>query len=360
MDEKPSAEMIGEAAVWMAMLRAPDRTTTVEKGFRHWLSAHPGHKAAFEAISTAWEETGALPKEPLPHLVRLRRAGFRQGFLQAAVAATVIVAVAVFMFYAYTWNSYATDIGEQRQFTLKDGSRITLNTATRIVVNFSDEQRTVRLKDGEALFEVARDPRRPFIVEAGDRAVTALGTSFVVRQDSSRLSVTLVEGKVAIVATGEPTTSVEQTSASSVSELRSEGSGQHPDLPVVEGSGLVLAPGQRATFMHTVRPLPDSGKGVEGEGATIRIDSPSVEKIIAWRTGHVDLAEVRLADAATEMNRYSSTKVTIEDPQTADILITGIFRAGDTANFANAIASTYDLTLQQSGEHIAITGKRGP
>ena len=341
MDEKPSPEAIGEAAVWMAMLRAPDRTSTVEKGFQHWLAADRNHKAAFEAISAAWEETAALPKHPLPSLRGQRRAGFRQGFLQAALAATVIGVITGAVFYAYGRNTYSTDIGEQRQFTLKDGTRITLNTDTRIVVNYDADKRTILLKSGEALFEVARNPRRPFTVEVGDRSVTALGTSFVVRQDPSRLSVTMMEGKVAI----NPL-----SSSSGISE-------QDPGLQIEEGSGFFLTAGQRATFV-SARDSSAARSEAEGGGASVRIDRPSVEKEIAWRTGHVDLAEVRLADAAIEMNRYSETKVTIEDPQTASILITGIFRAGDTANFANAVGNTYGLSVHREGDHITIAGSR--
>jgi transmembrane sensor len=86
------------------------------------------------------------------------------------------------------------------------------------------------------------------------------------------------------------------------------------------------------------------------------IDTPPVDKATAWRLGQVDLANFQLADAAAEMNRYSNTKVVIEDPRTAAIRITGVFRAGDSASFANAIADTYGLGLRPSPGRIVIVG----
>jgi transmembrane sensor len=312
----PTREQLGEASVWMAMLRAADRTIAVERGLQRWLAERPEHTAAFEAISVAWEDTAALPKIPLVHLKPWQQAGFGKGYLQAAVAVVLLAVVAVIGFFIHANRAgVVTQIGEQRALTLEDGSRVVLNTASHLVVRYNEHVRRILFREGEALFDVARDTGRPFIVQVGTREIRALGTSFVVRVDregGSPTTVTLIEGKLAV---GKP--SSRQTSAT------------------------LLSPGERLTL---------------APGRAAQLDRPQVEKITAWRTGQVDLAGTRLADAAAEMNRYSRTQVVIEDPQTANILITGIFRAGDVTSFANAVAGTYDLTVRQQENTLLISG----
>jgi len=180
-----------------------------------------------------------------------------------------------------------------------------LNTATHIVVHYDRHSRRVELEAGEALFDVAKSSDRPFMVTAGDRQVTALGTSFVVRRDAQRLAVTLVEGKV----------TVNQT--------------------------FTLSPGQRLTL-------------TPGGGA--RLDMPSLEIATAWRRGQVILDDTPLSSAVAEMNRYSPVELVIEQPEAGRLLISGLFQAGDSASFARAIAATYGLTALNKGDRIVLAG----
>lgn len=308
-------EQVREAAVWITLLRSPDRTEKVERGFKRWLTANSDHVAAFEKVSTAWEATGALPRGPFPRLSRWQRAGFRQGFFQAAtaVAAMAIVMIVGELIYQRS-AGIATEIGEQRMLTLQDGTRVYLNTDSRVVVNYDKRQRAVELKSGEAFFEVAKKPPNwPFVVTVDGRQITALGTAFVVRRDSNRVSVTLLEGKVAVLPTPEPST---------------------PMIP--------LSPGQRLVLADNRPP---------------KVDEPSIEKVTAWRSGYVDVVEVSLADAVAEMNRYSRLNVIVAEPETAAIPISGIFRAGDITSFANAVAESYGLEVVEKTDRIVLQGK---
>ena len=129
---KCAREHIREAAVWMSLLRGPERTAQLERGFNRWLKADARHAAAFETISTAWEATGALKVPPLARLGRWERAGFRAGFLGAAAA---VLAVCVLAFAGFLYVQHAagisTAVGEQRTLSLEDGSRVVLNTSTK-------------------------------------------------------------------------------------------------------------------------------------------------------------------------------------------------------------------------------------
>jgi transmembrane sensor len=317
-----SPEEIDEAAVWMARLRAPDRTASIEGGFQRWLAEKPSHAAAFETLSNAWEMTGALQRRPFPKLTRWERAGFRAGFLRstaAVVAAAALVAIGI-AFYIHT-SGVTTEVGEQRVLTLEDGTRISLNTASRVVVRYDDTERRVELKAGEALFEVASQPTRPFVVAAGNRRIKALGTSFVVREDPGRLAVTLIEGKVAVST--------------------DTGASARVGTPPVA----TLAPGQRLTLVS---------------GGTPDIDRPQIEKVTAWRRGQVELEDTPLADAIAEMNRYSPVPLVIESPEAAALRINGVFRAGDTTGFAAAIARSYGLTVDRQLHRIVLSGTPAP
>lgn len=306
---------VREAAVWMTLLRSPDRTAKIERGFRRWLTANSSHAAAFEKVSTAWEATGALPRGPFPRLSRWQRAGFRQGFLQAATAVVSLAVVTIIGAFIYQRGAgVSTEIGEQRMLTLQDGTRVYLNTDTRVVVNYQDRQRAVELKSGEALFEVAKKPPDwPFVVTVDGRQITALGTAFVVRRDPARVLVTLVEGKVTV-----------QPTPASVAPM------------------IALSPGQRLTLADNKPP---------------QMDEPSIEKVTAWRSGHVDLVEMSLADAVAEMNRYSRIKVTVTEPEAAALPVYGTFRAGDITSFANAVADSYGLEVIDQTDRIVLQGK---
>jgi transmembrane sensor len=346
-----SPSELDEAAVWMARLHAPERTLTVEKGFQRWLVEKPSHAAAFETISTAWDLSGALRRRPFPKLTRWERAGFRSGFLRAATAVCSIALLALLGTLLYVRSSgYSTGIGEQRVLSLDDGSRVTLNTSSRVVVSYSERERRIDLKQGEAFFEVAKNPDRPFIVIAGTRQVRAVGTEFMVRRDEQRLAITLVEGKVAVSALAGPVPSGSQAGEIPTG-AREDGYPASDSLrapqrrsdraAALQPEVFMLTPGQRLTFSARRPP---------------QLDAPSVEQISAWRLGHIELDDTVLADAVAEMNRYSATQIVIERPEAAALHINGVFRTGDTAAFAAALARSYGLTIEHGSHQLMLAG----
>lgn len=323
-----------EAAAWVARLHGSGRSHALEAGFRRWLKADPAHAAVFEMATEAWEIGGSLPGSAVPRMAdpfRERDCGRRSSRSYFAIAAALgALAVGALFYLGRDHSVIATKVGEQRMLTLDDGTRIFLNTDTRLSVREDATGRRVRLDDGEALFDVAKDPHRPFVVAAGDREVVALGTSFVVRRDERRLTVTLVEGKVAV---------------SPVHGARigaGEDSGAPPSI-AGEPAAAVLAPGQRLTFVGRKPP---------------QLDEPAMEKVTAWRRGEVILDKTRLRDAVEEMNRYSAVRLIIDDAAAADIRVSGIFRAGDSARFAQAVGETYHLAVAHEPRRILISGLR--
>jgi transmembrane sensor len=332
-------ERLAEASVWIAKLHGDAHGRALEDGLRRWLAANPENARAFELATEVWEESEKLrsvvPFRPLRHVEhRPRWGGMAAAF--AAVLAMVIVGVIWFQ----NVGVVATAVGEQRQLVLEDGTRVFLNTDTRIVVKYDEYQRRVELRRGEALFNVAKHSDWPFIVTAGDRQVKALGTSFVVRKDVERVAVTLVEGSVLVSpvppvlpelvrpAIEEPG-AIEQTPATTT-------------LDVHRAGEFKLAAGQRLTF---------------DTGSATKLDTPSIEKTTAWRRGQVILDDTPLKTAVIEMNRYNEAKLIVADPDAAELPINGLFQAGDSTHFANAVAQSYGLVVIERGNEIVLSGK---
>jgi transmembrane sensor len=228
-----------------------------------------------------------------------------------------------------------TDVGEQRTLTLEDGTRVYLNTNSRAVVHYDKELRQVNLEKGEALFEVAKRPKWPFVVTAGDRQVTALGTAFIVRRDEKSLAVTLMEGKVTVSPVKFVSTGVPERQGGGDSTLPQRT--PDPDATAI----FTLSPGQRLTLASSAPP---------------KVDRPPLERVTAWQRGQVAFDNTPLADAVAEMNRYSTVRLLVEDPSAAAIRVSGIFRAGDSADFAQAVAKTYRLQVRNEADEVVLAG----
>lgn len=308
---QPSEAVRAEAAAWLARLHRPRRTSQDDAGFRRWLAEDPSHAQAWAMASDMWETAQRLSLNVTP---APRVSSRWQPRVWYAAAASLVVALVAVVVYVQD-PVIATAIGEQRVVTLEDGTRLSLNTNTRVKINMTRELRHVKLLSGEALFEVAKRPTWPFVVEAGTRTVTALGTAFVVRKEEQRVAVTLVEGKIAI----------EDMQVA-----------QRIDMPVA-----TLQPGERMIFASDQKP---------------QRDKPPLDSIVAWQRGQAIFDNVRLADAVAEMNRYNGVlPLAIADAAAAELPVSGIFRLGDSASFARAVAFTYGLKIAEDRTHIVLT-----
>ncbi len=227
-----------------------------------------------------------------------------------------VVAASVIGWLTFTAPTYSTAVGEQFSARLDDGSRVQLNTDTRLRVRFTGGVRRVELLRGQAFFEVAHDTQRPFIVAAGSTQVRAVGTKFDVRRDPGEVRVTLAEGKVAV----------------------HDGSGGGKDWMLVPGQSLDL--GARAKL---TRPTP--------------VDVPATT---AWTTGYLTFRDVTLAEAVTEINRYTRDKIVLGADAPADRKVSGMFPTGDTGDFIAAVTTLYGLKSTRrpdGGVQLAPVGK---
>lgn len=305
--------LIADAAAWVARLQRADRTRATEAAFQEWLS-DPAHAQAFARVTDVWE---IIPGAAQSLEGRGRSGGV--GPVRAALAAGGVLALtALGAMYLTGTQGYHTAVGQQQVLTLADETRVELNTDSRLTVDYSSKQRLVTLDRGEALFEVAQNANRAFIVRAGDTEIRALGTKFDVRRSDGRVIVVLLEGKVEVT--------------------------NKPPVLVRPVRVATLTPGERLTLGTD-----------DGETA---VDRPNVEAATAWSRGEVMFEDATLSAAVAEMNRYARIRLMLADPQLERLRVSGVFESQGTEEFAESIAALHHLQIEHQGNALILTSAR--
>lgn len=299
-----------DAASWFVRLQRHPGDVDVRSEFETWLAADPAHSDDWANVSGTWDRLGDLKDDPQILAARealkaelaaeRRRPHMRWA---AGIAAAVVTGGAMLGFGSWQQAQrqtdapvmaqsapaalavYRTPVGGQQTITLQDGSKVTLSTDTEVRLTEWDRQRGLTLVRGEAYFQVAKNPEKPFVVVAAGRTVTALGTAFDVRVDPGQWSVSLVEGKVRVTAAH---TSVEMT------------------------------PGHHL---------------VQTGDAPWSLEKRNLADLTSWREGSLIFENRPLASIVEEMNRYSTHKVRITDADLAATPLSGRFKSGDVAGF---------------------------
>jgi transmembrane sensor len=303
-----------EAAVWLARLHSEQRTASTERAFRAWFTADPMHAAAFERITNTWEAargvSQAVDSWQAETASRAQATRIRRKTVAAALALIVLVVTGSWILQSALRFSKAqvveTSLGERRSLVLPDGTRLVLNTDSRVTLRFDEAARRLTLNKGQAHFNVATAPARPFIVEAGGRQIVATGTVFDVRWTNAKLSVVLFEGHVSV---------------SPVSGAR-----ENPDAGIV-----ILEPGQRAQFENT---------------GTIVRSVKRLDREDAWIGGRAVFDNTRLGDAVAEMNRYTRKRIEISDSSVAEWRISGTFSTDDVDAFARSLVDLLPVSIE--------------
>ncbi|WP_106639775.1 FecR family protein [Allosphingosinicella vermicomposti] len=304
----------GEAADWLARLNTRAVSHEELEEFYAW-RRQPGNAEAYAKVEALWREARSLGGDrDIADAVReaLERPRQRAAFLPtrrrqvlAGAGALVLVAAGA-TFFLTRAQIYATGIGEQRLVTLADGSRLRINTNSRLAVDYSSSARDVELLQGQAFFEVKSDPERPFTVSADGVEVRTLGTRFDVRR-AGAVQVVLVDGSVAVSA-GD------------------------------EGVPSLLSPGE------AVRVGPD-GRKVE--------EKVDLEAATSWTSGRMVFRETPLGQAIAEANRYSARQIELRSPALRNLRVDGTFETGDVDAFVAALTTLFPVHAEK-GENGSI------
>ena len=324
-----------EAALWAA--RA-DRGLSAEEDamLDAWLGQDVRHVGAFakaRAVSLLTERTRAFgigadkmltrtDDEPVPARDSARSMqstpalSRRHALWMSAAAATAGFWFALRALPQYLRErSYETGIGETKVVPLEDGSLVTLNTQSKITVAYSPERRDINLVNGEALFDVAKDKERPFVVLAGGTQVRAVGTSFTVKLvPNEPVQVLVREGVVEVKRPDVPTA---------------------PSMRIAAGSQ-ALAPDNAPIVAASLTPS-------------------EVDKVLAWRIGRIVFEGETLHKAVADFARYSDTRIIIDDPAVSNMTITGLFVSNDPIGFAKAVAQSLNLHARVSAGEVHLS-----
>lgn len=296
-----------EAIDWLVRLSSGRASPKDRLAFLRWRGRSAQHEAAAreaEDILRGVDETRQADRlrrgsEPLPIPSTYARGGRRFGrrFVFGGLAAASVAAVAVALPalgpFSSLYADYATSVGEHKRVELPDGSVALLNTATALSVDQSGPQRRVVLHDGEALFEVARDPSRPFIVVAGNAQVRAVGTAFTVRRHEGWESVIVSEGVVEVTADG-------------LSPVRLE-AGQRLDV---------------------------------GGGESRQVIAVDIDSVTAWQRGKLIFNRRPLESVVAEIQRYRTGRIVIANDRLRTMLVSGVFDLADSDLLLQAIEDT--------------------
>ncbi|MEO8301025.1 MAG: FecR domain-containing protein [Rhizomicrobium sp.] len=305
MSGKTAHQIDAEAADWAARLDRGPLSAGQETQFQDWVGQDVRCMGAFgriRALALTSERARALGPDFDPAVFEPVSTLPRRRVLQlgGAIAASALLGLGGAWQMLRLRGRFSTGKGETKVVALKDGSVLTLNTDSEVLVRYSDELRSVELIRGEALFDVTRNKARPFVVAAGDTNVRVVGTSFSVRRlESSPVQVLVREGIVEVF----------KPSAIGANPIR------------ITANNMAVAQADNAAAISAM-PVPVA----------------QLHRQMAWQKGQIAFEGETLAQAAAEFARYSDTRIIIDDPALAREEIAGLFKATDPVGFAQTIA----------------------
>ncbi|MEJ1963058.1 MAG: FecR domain-containing protein [Gammaproteobacteria bacterium] len=380
MSNQPAYEnrqILEEASAWFVEFRLGGLDGATRRDFMAWLMRSPEHIRAYIEISHAYARLpGAteVPNAEIERLIEMTRnrptvavldgiGGAPPGASAASVAGAagaagiagtagaagptparervpsrrrlITLAASIAFCCVVAWAvlsrdpTYVTQTAEHRSITLEDGSRVELNARAKIRVRFTAAQRNVDLLAGQALFHVAKDPQRAFLVSSEGTRVRAVGTVFDVHQKASGTTVTVLEGRVAIQA---PVSS----GAASVGPVASG------HTPSVGSNQLELAAGEQVIVTRT---------------AVSKLRQANVSAATAWTKGELEFDETPLPEVIDEFNRYSRTPIVLESSALNEFLISGVYSSDDPRSLIRFLRNQPDLVVTETGSEIRIRPK---
>lgn len=314
-----------QAAAWLTRLDSSEVSGSDLEEFSDWLAVAPSHLDVYEALRADGKRFSSLAD-----LTDDEKRDFEQALLTNSsrsgrghfdlMGKLVGVAAALFIcFMGYQnfnriyvpENTFQTDVGGMRTIALKDGSSITLNTDTQVQVDYGEEARTIILVSGEAFFDVAHDPLRPFIVQVGDKQVRAVGTAFNILRQKAEFSVLVTDGTV----------EVSERSSQTVS-----------DKLLAKGMG-------KANLVYVTKGEKINVRDVVGQAEKIMITS--VDKELSWQKGLLEFDGETLEGVVDQFSRYTDRKIILVGDDIKHMKVGGVFEAGNV----DALVSALDIML---------------
>ncbi|SDS37604.1 FecR domain-containing protein [Opitutus sp. GAS368] len=342
-----------QAAEWLALRAARPLSPDEQAALAEWCAADPRHVAMLAEVDDAYQTFDRLAFYPRPPdgavdpdlLVR------RRGF--APVALAVAAAAAVALTALFWWQAPSSTVAPAplvaaapHFLRLPDGSRVELNSGSEVAEHFTATERRVRLVRGEAHFEVAKNPLRPFIVEANNISVRAVGTAFDVRLGATAVDVLVTEGKVGVTSASRP--------------LAVSGEA-HRDAatPAALGPGVILVAGQRTAVPTAPTPSTPPELVVEN------LSEPQIARALSWQSSRLVFDAMPLAEVVERFNRSAAGQdgpravhLQVRGTDLEGLRISGRIRYDSIENFVEVLEENFDVTAEHRGSEIILRRRR--
>lgn len=299
-----------DAARWFVRLQEPAVSADEQQRFDAWLNQHPQHRDEFQLLQGLWTAADLLPAPRLKALAETpptRRE--RRPLSRYAVAASVLaVALGLGLFSGLNHPGgyraeFATALGERKHVALPDGSVIDLNSRSRLQVRFEQDRRVIELSEGEAMFSVAHDTSRPFVVETGNGKVTVTGTRFDVRRDVTQTRVAVEQGTVKVQ-------------------------------------------GREAPDNQFINLTAGLGTAVDAQGKVAAAYAVNAAELTAWRSGKLVFNNASLSEVVAEVSRYREKPLTVANPTVASLRLTSVFKSDNTDALLKALPSILPVAVR--------------
>ena len=325
----PAAAAIDQSAADWVVRAERGLTTEEEQALSAWLEADERHRDAFAELNEGWDRLNLLRfARPAPAARAQPRPGRHLGLALGAAAALALITYGAWSTFTHQnyHRSVMTAAAEEISLALPDGSQVRLHPSTALDISFTSAGRDVQLLRGEALFTVAHDVKRPFVVVSGTVAVKAVGTVFDVHRQADSIEVAVTEGRVKVVDTAKGTSFL--------------GSGTGTATPLlVAGQRAVISdrPAARAVSLVTA-----------GDSSVASAD----------HRHRLEFFSVPLSDMVREFNRYNPIKLVIADERLAAERFGGTFYAEDSEPLVRMLESNFSVSARQEDGRIVLSGGR--
>lgn len=350
----PTDQIVSEASLWMTRLDA-GMTAAQSRELEAWLDRSAAHRETFEAIAHTWDRLERLKvlADLFPHPARqpARSSRFRWALVTAMLlvpagwlvnfleqpARTESATIAAADQPARDSGTFETPIGGRSNVLLNDGSRLILNTLTRVKTEFTPHERAIHLLEGEIHLQVAKDAHRPLRVVVGDRLIEAVGTEFNVQLDFDKsVEVIVTEGKVLV------------SSASKTTPPPGERSPYDPSSTVPRpGVAVPVVAGQRALVNDRV-------------GSVENVANEQIEAATSWREGDLIFRGESLDQVLREVARYTPLRFEIQDEVARRTRVAGLYRAGDADTLLEALRANFSIDYHRRADGSLVIFSRVP
>jgi transmembrane sensor len=396
-----NGQILDEASEWFVDFRVGDVDAAARERFDEWLRRSPEHIRAYIDIARSYVELpppspkgeidvqaliayansdgsnvvplgASVAAREMTRFAKEASSGeggppkaetffVRHRALAASILTGIVVLASALIWQRERYPSYATDIGEHRSIALSDGSTVDLNARSKLRIEFSAGERLVELLEGQALFQVAKDKSRPFIVKSGDATVRAVGTQFDVDRKATGTTVTVLEGRVVVYSDAH------SESLGSTAPATTADSGAAPRTPAVPRIHKTPAvTGAPPDLPPSLAPPDESGSGVyvaAGEQVTVTsqaLASPEhadVTAATAWMQRRLIFDGTKLSDVVEQFNRNNRRQLIIESDKLAGYHVSGTYSSTDASSLVRFLREQPGFKITETDTEVRIAAK---